>query len=197
MARPRHSEDGIATTERVLAAARAEFGAKGFDRARLADIAAEAGISRPSLLYHFETKDALYAAVVRGAFATLGAAVAEALSVEGSFEARIEDAAETFVAFLDANPEVPSILLRETVDGRGPGREILIEAAVPVLDAVCAFAAAHGRGVVGAGVPIRVALMHLTSSLLFRAASGPLIEPLWGSTDHYARAMARSIIARS
>ena len=63
MGRPRATTQTVETAQRLLSAAEQEFGSKGFDRARLADIANIAGISRPSLLYHYNSKDALYAAV--------------------------------------------------------------------------------------------------------------------------------------
>ena len=71
----------LATTERLLISAERHFAKLGFDGARLSDIAAEAGISRPSLLYHFESKEALYAAVVRTALLRLGEALV--LEIEG------------------------------------------------------------------------------------------------------------------
>lgn len=195
MGRPRHDAEQTATTARLLEAAEAEFGERGFDRARLEDIAARVGISRPSLLYHFGTKDLLYAAVVGECFAKLGEAVAVALSGAGSFEDRVEAVTLRYVSFLEEHPHLATILVRESVDGRGPGRALLVEAAAPVIDAVEHFALESGRGVVGRGIPARAALMYLASSLLFRAASGPLVEPLWGGLEHHAREMARTLFA--
>ena len=68
MGRPRRSDSQVATTERLLTAAEKRFGKNGFDAARLSDIAKDAGITRPSLLYHFESKEKLYDAVVARAF---------------------------------------------------------------------------------------------------------------------------------
>ena len=53
MARPRLVSIKIPTRVRILSAAEARFGAAGFAEASLADIAADAGIRRASLLYHF------------------------------------------------------------------------------------------------------------------------------------------------
>ena len=48
-------------------AARGEFAQRGFAAARLQDIAERAGLTHPTLLYHFGTKERLYAAVIEQA----------------------------------------------------------------------------------------------------------------------------------
>jgi AcrR family transcriptional regulator len=51
--------------ERILDAACAVFAAEGFDRAKMATIAARAGITKPTLYARFGSKDRLFAAAVR------------------------------------------------------------------------------------------------------------------------------------
>ncbi|PRB08963.1 TetR family transcriptional regulator [Microbacterium sp. MYb64] len=48
----------------ILAAATREFGRKGYESARVADIAREAGVTDAGLLHHFATKTDLFMAVV-------------------------------------------------------------------------------------------------------------------------------------
>ncbi len=56
---------GEANIERILDAALEVFAAYGFRGARIDQIAAAAGLSKPNLLYYFRTKDALYTSVLR------------------------------------------------------------------------------------------------------------------------------------
>ncbi len=51
------------TRERILAAARAEFVAHGYDGATLRGIGAAAGVDASAVIYHFGTKRGLFAAV--------------------------------------------------------------------------------------------------------------------------------------
>jgi AcrR family transcriptional regulator len=56
---------GVARTrERVLAAARSRFVELPYDEVRLADIAAEAGVTQQTLLNHFSSKEGLFLALV-------------------------------------------------------------------------------------------------------------------------------------
>jgi TetR/AcrR family transcriptional regulator len=53
-------------TAAILAAAERVFSRGGFDGARMAEIAAEAGLPKANLHYYFGTKENLYAAVLEG-----------------------------------------------------------------------------------------------------------------------------------
>lgn len=183
MGRPRLAANDVATTERLLEAAQAEFGRIGFDAARLEDIARAAGISRPSLLYHFRSKDELYAAAVNESFARLGAALTGAIEMEGDFRTRFDAVVERYLAFIDGNPELVRLILRELLDGRGPGHQVLLTAGLPILDRIERFVRVDGRGLVRKTLPLRAALLDIVSGAVVRTASGPLREPLWGKTD--------------
>ena len=50
----------------ILAAASAEFAAKGFDATQTRDIAARAGVPKANLYYYFQSKENLYAKVLLG-----------------------------------------------------------------------------------------------------------------------------------
>ncbi|QFU92867.1 TetR/AcrR family transcriptional regulator [Amycolatopsis sp. YIM 10] len=60
--------DAERTKARILEAAKAEFGAKGFTAARVGDIAARAGINKQLISYYFGGKEGLYAEVTRALF---------------------------------------------------------------------------------------------------------------------------------
>ena len=194
MGRPRANADSVETSARVLSAAELEFGSKGYDRARLSDIAKRAGISRPSLLYHYRSKDELYAAVVRSAFLRLGEALGGALTSEGDFLSRIDRTVELFSSFLAEHKHIAVMLLREMIDGRGPGRELLLAASAPILDRVEAFAKSEGHHFVHQEVPIRAALMQVVSGMIVHASAGNLKTPLWGDQKDYSRTLARVLI---
>lgn len=187
MGRPPLSAISTATPERILDAARVEFAAAGFAQAKLADIAATAGITRPSLLYHFASKEALYAATVARCFEGLARALAAQVTAPGPFVDRLRATMQSYLAFVESEPEVARIVLRELVEGTGPGADILMNQVAPLVDLVERFIRMQGRGVVRADVPLRAAILQIATDGLVRAAAGPLRVPLWGEDDHAQR----------
>lgn len=180
MPRPRHDPHAIATRARLLDAASAVFAAVGYSAARLEDIAARAGIRRPSLLYHFASKDELYAAVIRQRFEALSGTLGAALTSSEALPARLEALERAFVGFVDRDPDFAALLLREMLDGQGPGRALVLDGIVPLLDAVDQLIVEQGQDLLRPGVPRRVVLLQVASHAVVRAASGPLRGPLWG-----------------
>lgn len=192
MGRPLASAAATATPERLLDAAEQAF-AQGYDAARLEDIAAAAGIRRPSLLYHFASKDDLYAAVVRRTFARLGAALMSVMSRRLDFAARVDSMVDTYASFLAENPAHAQILVRELVDARGPGRDILLGEVVPLLDLVERFLVLEGRDLLRPELPVRAAILQIAGASVLRSAAGALQQPLWGPIDQ-SRALARLLL---
>lgn len=196
MGRPLASAVALATPERLLDAAEQSFADAGHSGARLEDIARVAGIRRSSLLYHYPSKDSLYAAVVHRAFARLGGVLAEAMARQVSFVERLADVCHGFTRFLGEHPAVARLLVRELVDASGPGREILLGEVAPLLAVVERFVAREGRGVVRPELPIRAAILQVASGSVLRTASGDLRDPLWGPVDQ-TWALARVLFFES
>ena len=195
MGRPLAGAHGIATPERVLAAAELAFAAVGYGAAKLADIATRAGIQRPSLLYHFGSKEALYAQTIERSFGRLRSALVESMTAHGDFATRLERTVARYVEFLDAEPQLARLVLRELLDGHGPGRQILLRQVVPLLDVLERFVREHGAAVVRPDVPVRAAVLQVGSDVLLRAAAGTLRAPLWGAHDH-SQTLARRLLLR-
>ena len=64
--RPRGRRPGASDSrETILAAARARFAAHGYDRTRIRDVAADAGVDAALVHYFFKTKDGLFVAAMQ------------------------------------------------------------------------------------------------------------------------------------
>src|SRR5712691_10281779 len=80
----------------ILDAARKVFEADGLDGASLRAIAAAAGYTPAALYFHFESKEAIYAEVLRCSLANLGQAISRAVSRAKTAADRLRAAATAF-----------------------------------------------------------------------------------------------------
>jgi AcrR family transcriptional regulator len=111
--------------ELILDAARRVFEAEGLDGASLRAIAAAAGYTPAALYFHFDSKEAIYAEVLRGSLARLGERMAAAVSEAPGPQDRLRAAAMAFFQFYDENPrdlDLGFYLFRGGMKPRGLGR---------------------------------------------------------------------------
>src|SRR5918997_7094843 len=70
-ARPVSRESSRKTREMILDGALAEFSEKGFDGARIDEIALRAGVNKNLLYHHYGSKDGLFAALLERTYDTI------------------------------------------------------------------------------------------------------------------------------
>jgi AcrR family transcriptional regulator len=112
--------------ELILDAARKAFEAEGLERASLRAIAAGAGYTPAALYFHFESKEAIYAEVLRGSLENLRQAVSRAISRAKTPADRLRAAALAFFRYYADNPrdlDLGFYLFRGGMKPHGLGRE--------------------------------------------------------------------------
>ncbi len=106
-----------ASREAILGAAAEVFAGKGFDGARIEEIAHRAGVNKAMLYYHIGDKKALYDAVV-GSIQARGRAMLEKILEDGGDPRdMLRKAVAGFVQMSFSNPVAPAIILREIAGG--------------------------------------------------------------------------------
>jgi len=124
---------------RILAVARGEFAEHGFTDARLQDIAERAGLTHPTLLYHFGSKEGLYAAVIEEAVhdwaATTNRVRSTGLQGFDQVEALVAAGLEFFAEHLD----FVVIVRREAIEGAERLERAIVAHMRPFLDDAVAF----------------------------------------------------------
>jgi TetR/AcrR family transcriptional regulator len=113
----RRRSNGLRTRREIIAAAERHFATSGFQDTSLGDIAAEVGIRRTSISYHFSSKLELYTAVLETVFAGW----AENLPSGGTAAHRLEAAMTGWIDFVAQRPSAARLVLRESVNAQ-PGR---------------------------------------------------------------------------
>ncbi len=88
----------------ILDAAREVFVAEGLEGASLRAIATRAGYTPAALYFHFDSKEAIYAEVLRASLASLGGAVDEAVAKRADPKQQLRAAAMAFFRYYAENP---------------------------------------------------------------------------------------------
>lgn len=112
----RHRSSGLRTRAEIVAAAERRFAERGFEATRLEDIAADVGIRRAAIFYHFGDKQDLYRAVLDGVFGDW----TEALPTDGSAAERLETSLTGWIDYVAQRPSVARLILREAANSQ-PG----------------------------------------------------------------------------
>ncbi len=109
--------DAEESRRRVFEAAAKAFAVKGFDGAKVDAIAAEAGVNKAMLYYHFADKLTLYRGVLLDLFSAVARGTAGARAAGGVPEAQLRAFVQALVNAARDRPHVPAIWLREIADG--------------------------------------------------------------------------------
>jgi len=193
--RPPKDSSRPPTKQRILTAAAVAFSQAGYASVGLDEIASKIGLTRPSLLYHFGSKEELYNQVLLDRILALGQALSQVSQGGDDVSEHIESLVGGFIRFLDKNPEFAPLLLRDMMDGRGPSRDLLSSTLVPLFDGVEAKVAAEDQGQLAPEVPLREALLQLASSALVYWASPSFRDQLWTRGDRTME-LARLLLLR-
>ena len=100
----------MTTRERVLAAALASFGGRGYEATSLDQLAAELGIRKQTILYYYPSKAELLDAVVDLSSAELAATLEDALADAGPGWARVEAIIRSVFRLALRRPELLGVL---------------------------------------------------------------------------------------
>jgi AcrR family transcriptional regulator len=172
MARPRRPHS--ATRQRILAAAREEFGAHGFDATTVDRIARRARVNKAMIYYHFANKRALYSCIIRDLFRPISESLRFAAAETAPPDQKLDRLIEAAVRSVDESTHFLPIFLREIADGGahlGPEELTLIGGV---------FATVSGLVVEGVEKkvfqPVHPALAHfsLIAPLVMFRASAPV-----------------------
>jgi AcrR family transcriptional regulator len=183
-----------ATDVRLVEAAIGLFAQKGYAGTSVRQITAAADANLGAVTYHFGGKRALYARALERCIGPLAERAAAVASGPGAPLERLEGVVTVFFDYLRERPELPQLMLQETVAGRTPppGALKLLRRVLGVVAGL--IGEAQERGEARGGDPALLAVsvvsqpLHLT--LVSRVLEGVdphepatrahLLEHAWG-----------------
>jgi AcrR family transcriptional regulator len=111
----RRTARGARSRERVLDAAMAAFGERGYEGASMSGIAREAGVTKSVIYDHFASKAELHKALVEQQARALHASVSEAVDAKAGQKAekRLRAGVDAYFRFVEEHPEAWALLVRD------------------------------------------------------------------------------------
>jgi TetR/AcrR family transcriptional regulator len=157
----------VSMRAQLIEAATTLFGQKGYDGTSLQQVSDAVGIRKPSLLYHFHSKDELREAVMASILDHWKDTVPQILLAATTGERRFEAATEHVIDFFEAAPARAQFFLREALDRPLEMRKKLVKALAPWI-AMAAEFIKKGRkeGVVHSDVDAESYILHLVQLIV-------------------------------
>jgi AcrR family transcriptional regulator len=126
------------TRERVLGAALAAFGRRGYEATSLDALAGDLGVRKQTILYYFPSKDALLDAVIDQAAGEMSLVLTDSLARPGSAWDRVEAIVRAVFRLAGRRPELLG-LLREVTRLGPPAASRFAGALGPLIDRAAGF----------------------------------------------------------
>jgi AcrR family transcriptional regulator len=176
-------DNSIPTTEeRILEAAKKVFHTRGFDGARMQEIANEAGVNKALVHYYYRNKDNLFRAVFEAAFSQLVGKVNEIFFSDRPLTDKIEEFTRYYITFLSMNSFLPLFILNGLYEKPEQLREMLEKRQISpekLMDRI--------RTQVKEELHIDIEPFHIYINILslsiFPIVARPLIQGVFGFSD--------------
>jgi AcrR family transcriptional regulator len=179
----------VTTRDRILDVALASFADRGYEATSLDALAAQLGVTKQTILYHFASKAALLDAVIDRSAAELAGALEAALASAGPGFARVEAVVRSVFRLASRRPELLG-LVREVSRLGPPAATRLTDALEPLVGRATAWLSAEmDTGAVRRQDP-RLLLLAAYSSVLGMATEVEVLRALGDEPS------ARSLVRR-
>ncbi|MGA7304037.1 MAG: TetR/AcrR family transcriptional regulator [Rhodothermales bacterium] len=179
-----HEQTGHRSSEAaVLAAAERVFVERGYNGARMQEIADAAGINKAMLHYYFRSKEKLFRTVFGGILNRTLPPLVEALGSELPLGLKIRRFIESYIDALERTPTLPAFILGELNRDASYFDEVIREAAapiIPVLERQIQEAASAGRIKFVAAHDLLTTLLSLC---IFPFVARPFLSAVFGMDD--------------
>lgn len=108
-----NNQNDLSTEEQIFEAAREVFHQKGFDGARMQEIADKAGINKSMLHYYYRSKDKLFEKVYQLSLMRALPQIVQKLNEDRPLEEKLRLFVTEYLKVIKANPHIPSFIIHE------------------------------------------------------------------------------------
>jgi TetR/AcrR family transcriptional regulator len=173
----RQEEKREDTLRRILAAAKDVFAEKGFEGARVDQIARRAGVNKATLYYHIGDKKALYAETIHDVVGTASVNLAKGIVQSPSPQDKIRTYIKTLAATFDENPQMPRIMMREIASGGQNLPEVFFKDLLSIITTLTGIIQeGKDKGVFTDTLPLLVHFMTIGAIVIYKSIAPVIME---------------------
>jgi len=171
---------------RILDAADALFGERGYDGTSARDVAQAAGVNKALIFYYFGSKDGLFEQVLERYYQTHARALREAFEASGTVRERLHGLVDAYVDFIDANRRWPR-LVQGQLAGAGNHTHLIARNLAPLYEWTESALAevASNKGPLAA----RQFFLTFSGAVINYFTYAPVLEQVWGEDPLSASAV--------
>ncbi len=161
----RPESDPSATAERLLEAGRRLFAARGFEGTSVRALTTEAGANLGAITYHFESKEALYHAVLERVFGPLREGIQRLAQAPLPAPTRLELFVRVMFHYQKDRHDLPRFMAQEIVLGENPSPQVLETVRTVVGSLAGIMKDGQEEGTLVPGDPVLMALTLLSQPI--------------------------------
>jgi len=171
------------THQKVLQSARSIFIQKGFEGARMQEIADHAGINKGLLHYYFKSKQNLFQAVFKEVLRQFIPKLNHILNGEKDIKGKIKEFVHIYIDLLLENPYLPAFVLSEiNLKGGLFAREIIVEYQINPMNLLLQIQRESEEGKIAFINPFNL-FLNILSLSIFPFIVRPIFKEITGVTD--------------
>jgi len=172
---------------KILEEATRLFAAQGVDGTAIQEIADAVGVAKPSLLYHFPSKEALHKSVLEHLLSRWNEIVPRLLRAVAR-EDRFDAILDATIEFFAADPDRARLLLRETLDRPVEMRGLLTTHVSPWLGVIAeSIKKAQADGSMRGKVDPEAYVLQVIHLVVGTFTTGITLQTLLGTNGHKKR----------
>lgn len=168
------------TEEKIFIAAREIFHQKGFDGARMQEIADKAQINKSMLHYYYRSKDKLFEKVYQLSLMRALPRIVVLLNKDLPLEEKLRRFVREYLKIIKDNPEIPSFIIREL--NTNPSRiqqffrSQIVKNVQPFIDQI---RQASNEGKIQGDLPPEQVIINIISLIIFPFIGKPILQILF------------------
>jgi TetR/AcrR family transcriptional regulator len=172
----------LSTEQKIMEAAKTVFHLKGYEGARMQEIADEAGINKALLHYYFRSKVNLFDAVFQSTFKDLLSKLFITAGSDAPLEQKLSDIICEYIGFLQKNSHIPAFIIEEV--NHNPDRILAMFKSAPVAPAqlIQQMRTSVSDPELNAS-DFREMFINIVSLCVFPVVARPIIQQLFALSD--------------